>query len=248
MPTLLIPDVHQNLDFARRSLELADPGDAVVFLGDYFDSRDPEWSGEDAFVATLEALAEWAARPGTVCLLGNHDLPVMTSCPPHFTRYPVPGFDLGRTQRHLDRIAQIPWEEFRLFHYVAGWLVSHAGFHRDYWQGNTVEEGLLHLERLCDTALDSLNERNQLVFQAGRSRGGHVPHPGPTWQCWSEFEDSLPLPQIVGHTSVEAPEAKGLSWNLDCAQTHVAWIREGELSFVELGSKPTSPTTGSHEI
>lgn len=241
MPALIIPDIHQNLDFARRALDLASPADTVVFLGDYFDSRDPRWATEAVFVDTLNALREWAERPRTVCLLGNHDMPVLTSCPPHYPRYPVPRFDYGQAQRHLEEIAHVPWHRFQLFHVEQGWLLSHAGFHRRYWEysadrrsddsADSVDAGIGRLRRLCRHALEGVNERNQTFFQKGLTRGGSVARPGPTWQCWSEFDDSLPLPQIVGHTAGPLPRRKGRSWNIDCAQRCVAWIEDGEVTI-----------------
>lgn len=242
---LIIPDVHQDLAWVERILarENVDgtatdpvappPPDRIVFLGDYFDShRKPQ---DRAGVADICAWLDAARRrfgERAVFLLGNHDIQYLEARPTCLARR-TPRF-LGTkcgsafTHNTAKRIAKdlSPdfWRTARLFVCVNGWLLSHAGLAPSHWPAApTTDESLARLDAQCGEALDALALRRPVhpLLQAGRVRGGDAPVGGITWLDWDdEFEDALPLPQIVGHTvDPGGARQQGRAWCLDGAQT-----------------------------
>lgn len=234
---LIIPDIHQNLSWVERVLAKEDVAprrpDLIVFLGDYFDSHRP--SEERATVAATCAWLNAAhERLGqrAVFLLGNHDVQYLEA-KPACDRYRTPrhlGTRCGAafTHNNAKRIARdlSPefWRAARLFVCVNEWLLSHAGLAPGHWPvGPTTEASLTRLAAQCRDALAMLAPGRPVhpLLQAGRVRGGDAAIGGITWQDWDdEFEDALPLPQIVGHTVNEAgARQRGRSWCLDGNQT-----------------------------
>lgn len=234
---LVVPDVHQDLAWVARILAKEDttpaPPDLVVFLGDYFDThRKPrERASAIDTCAWLDAARERFGERA-VFLLGNHDIQYLEARPACLARR-TPRF-LGTrcgsafTHNTAKRVAKdlSPefWRAARLFVCVNGWLLSHAGLAVALWPAaTTTGESLARLDAQCREALDALALRRPVhpLLQAGRVRGGDAPVGGFTWLDWDdEFEDALPLPQIVGHT-VDSGGARqrGRSWCLDGGQT-----------------------------
>lgn len=228
---LIIPDVHQDIAWVDRILEKESGHDLVVFLGDYFDSRVPvkQRTGVAATCAHLNKLAA-ESNNRAVFLLGNHDIQYLEA---------KPACDHHRTPRNLHykcgsayshaAAAKIAkglttefWSKSRLFTQVDGWLLSHAGIAFQFWpQGQSVDAALAALEKESAHALVTMKRGPHPLLQAGKSRGGEAAIGGMTWLDWDEeFEDTLPLPQIVGHTpSNLGARQKGRSWCLDGNQT-----------------------------
>lgn len=72
MAILVVSDVHGSL-FWKKAEKEREPGDQVVFLGDYFDRRGEGPFAKDQAENFLE-ICEYARNaPGTTLLLGNHD-------------------------------------------------------------------------------------------------------------------------------------------------------------------------------
>ncbi|HWA24850.1 MAG TPA: metallophosphoesterase [Lacunisphaera sp.] len=228
---LIIPDIHQDIPWLDRILECETDWDRVVFLGDYFDSKKPVRlrTGVAATCVYLNKLrTELGAR--AVFLLGNHDIQYLEAkpaCDAHRTpRYLL--YKCGSAYSHsaATKIAKglAPgfWAESRLFVHVNGWLISHAGVDARLWpNAPDVGEALGALEREAKAALLSMRRGPHPLLQAGKVRGGEADFGGITWLDWDEeFQDSLPLPQIVGHTSNPlGARQKGRSWCLDGKQS-----------------------------
>lgn len=254
---LVIPDVHQDLAWVERILArenaegtAADPGapprpDLVVFLGDYFDSR--RSPAEHATVADTCAWLDAArTRFGerAVFLLGNHDIQYLEARPACLARRTprVLGTKCGSAFVHntAKRIAKnlSPefWSAARLFVCVNGWLLSHAGLALAHWPAApTPEASLAALDQQCRAVLAALALRRPVhpLLAAGRVRGGDAPVGGITWLDWDEeFEDALPLPQLVGHTaSRSGPRRRDRSWCLDGAQTCYGVLTDAGLTL-----------------
>jgi 3',5'-cyclic AMP phosphodiesterase CpdA len=237
---LVIPDVHQDLAWVERILarENADPAapgppDLIVFLGDYFDSRRTprERASVTATCAWLDAARDRFADR-VVFLLGNHDIQYLEARHSCLARHTprLLGTQCGAafSQNTAKQIARDLSPEFwgaaRLFVCVNGWLLSHAGLAPAHWPAApTTDASLRLLDAECRAALDALALRRPVhpLLRAGLVRGGEAPTGGITWLDWDdEFEDGLPLPQLVGHTaSPGGARQRGRSWCLDGAQT-----------------------------
>jgi hypothetical protein len=228
---LIIPDVHQNTAWVERIFARETTHDRVVFLGDYFDSHLPPRL-RTSVSDTCAFLDRMRLKLGdrVVFLLGNHDIQYLEA---------KPACDRHRTPRNLNyqcgaafihsaakRIAKdlSPefWQNARLFVEVNGHLLSHAGVAPALWPVRaTFADSLATLDQACATALRTLPVKSSPLLRAGEVRGGDQAIGGITWQDWDyEFADSLPCPQIVGHTaSPEGARQNGRSWCLDGHQT-----------------------------
>lgn len=215
--------------------------DRIVFLGDYLDTRFPRE------VASLEETVDWLEDFATECgdrvtrLLGNHDLPYLevlqqleAGAKDSLTvRFPA-GVEI--LPRHVIAVAE-GWPAsfrrgFRLVAEVEGWLLSHAGVHPSFWPaGGSPGESLAQLEAEAEAALADLPGTQSPLLEAGLARGGFQPVGGLTWLDWDdEFEDGLPLPQLVGHTRHPGEALQGgRSWCLDGGQTTYGVLRDGVL-------------------
>jgi hypothetical protein len=234
---LVIPDVHQDIAWVERIFAKEDNGtakpDLIVFLGDYFDSRRPpeERAGVEATCAYLEELRR---RLGdrAVFLLGNHDVQyweARRAClarrTPRNLRYQCgAAFSHSAAKQVAKKLSPEFWSGTRLFIEVNGWLLSHAGLAPAFWPSRaTVGKSLAALDADARAALESITTPtpSHPLLQAGVMRGGDAPTGGVTWLDWeNEFQDELPLPQIVGHSMNRAGARQtARSWCLDGAQS-----------------------------
>lgn len=117
-------------------------------------------------------------------------------------------------QKAFEIIPLIPLIErnFRFYTEYAGWVISHAGFSKE-WPPPTFPEGDPRLEDHIRAALKEGYVPH--ILRAGRSRGGSSSHGGITWQDWHEFVPLKSTRQIVGHSRGKAPRTKGTNWCLD---------------------------------
>lgn len=244
---LIIPDVHQDIAWVERILALEDAGDTspdlIVFLGDYFDSHRPvtQRAGIAETCVYLDALrVRLGAR--AVFLLGNHDvqyLEARAACLAHRTprnlRYHCgASFSHSAAKRIAKDLSREFWADARLTVNVNGWLLSHAGVAAEHWPLRaTPADSLRALDLACVAALQTITAplAPHPLLEAGRVRGGDAEVGGVTWLDWDdEFEDSLPFPQIVGHTSNESgARQRGRSWCLDGAQSCYGVLTGSEL-------------------
>ncbi len=239
---LIIPDVHQDIAWVRRVFAAEAQWDRVIFLGDYFDSRQP---GRASIGDTCQFLLGVRRQFGdrVTFLLGNHDVQYLEAkrfCDhrrmPHSLKY-----QCGSAYSHAaaKKVAKgLPvefWMRTRLFVAVQGHLISHAGVAALHWpRGATVAASLRTLEDRCAAALRGLRGPSNGLLLPGRCRGGEEDIGGITWLDWSiEFDDAAtPLPQIVGHTlSLDGPRMKQRSACLDGGQTSYGVLSRGTLRF-----------------
>ena len=242
-PALLIPDVHQDMDFFKRAVEYGRRESAVlVFLGDYVDSINPRWRSPAAQSAIATALPELARTysPGCVFHVGNHDMQAL-----RIARYRSALRSAGHTAQLAQLDATLPeaagyaelldlWpEEFlrtwRIASHAHGFLLSHAGVARLHWPWLASRDASAQTHAFLAQAAAAweswvLDNAGSPLFEVGPGRGGtRAPVGGPLWLDWeSEFVDDLPWPQIVGHTRGASARHKDRSWCIDCAQTVVA--------------------------
>lgn len=244
-PALLVPDVHQDLDFLERAVAMARREDAaLVFLGDYVDSINPRWRNPAAQRAVATALPELARthRPGCVFHIGNHDMQALL-----VARYRAAQIAAGNTQQVAQLDSALPeaasyamllelWPAsflatWKIASQLHGFLLSHAGVARLLWPWSASPDPVRQTEAFLTQSTHAweawLSDNTfSPLFEAGPGRGGNrAPVGGPLWLDWdSEFVDDLPLPQVVGHTRGASARRKDRSWCLDCAQNTAALL------------------------
>lgn len=246
MNILVIPDIHENLDFLRHIMAVEDTEayDKVVLLGDYFDAPagiepDPVRLGEVArtIVGFKEILGD---KLHLLC--GNHDLP-------YYALRPACGDNPGRsnlrignwmsvTTRARAEIVNGIWDE-AFWHQLEGPLLldgrlfSHAGVHPDWWPAElpSTEARARWLREQWESAFASIfDDEEPDIFAAGIARGGTLSRGGPIWLDFDrEFEDALEVPQVVGHTRCAREAQKGRSHCIDFAQAVYAVVADGDL-------------------
>ena len=240
---LVISDIHQRTNWADAVLEKeAGNYDHIVFLGDVFDSFD-----EPPAVTGIRETARWyrklIERKDVTVLAGNHELPYLES---HFSskqfKKKIPllnscaGYSNGKSLEIAKEMEWVIWQKVRLFVLANGWLLSHAGIRENYWWNHLTDvENLANLNQKAEAALEMAPYRPDHLFAVGFSRGGSYDSGGPLWLDWdTEFEDNLPYPQIVGHSSDELPRRKGRSYCIDTGTTYALLEQKGSIQIKSL--------------
>lgn len=240
---LVIPDTHQNIQWVQSILAKESPNASqVVLLGDYLDAKVPGAAAPSQTARYIASLPEQYPDLPITFLVGNHDLPYLYDLQndrspdspipnpysngayiPAYSQQVAPHF----TPQFLARL-----EPFAL---VEGYLMSHAGLHTAHFPTPS-ETALAALHQKLKAHLLKLpNERPPELAAIGTARRGLDPIGGIAWQDWfQEFEDSLPWPQIVGHTLIDEPDKKGRSWNLDTRNGSYALIQNAQIEIRSL--------------
>jgi len=249
MRILVIPDIHENLDFLKYILAVEDTAtfDHVVLLGDYFDPpghADPDASQLQRTAGTILGLSEILGDKLDL-LMGNHDLPYYALRPACGDRAghpnPIISHWLRNTTQARAEIVNAFWDEafwktLKGAVLLDGWLFSHAGVHRRWWPtvGHTPEQKMARFQRYWQQAMDEIFDvPEDPIFAAGKARGGEADAGGPLWLDWdAEFADDPDLPpQIAGHTRCAQQTQQGRSYCIDFAQAAYAIVQDGELQL-----------------
>lgn len=257
MTTLIIPDVHQDIQSVKKILAVEDVNcvDEIVFLGDWFDSfyEPPRVASfKDTCLFVRDLVWENNKNKKMVFLVGNHDLAYIYNNKKSGYSNVVPSVTYwcsGVTKSKISTFRQIfydkglkdDWfvENFKIAHRSQGWIFSHAGMvNRQIPYGHTVDQVIDNV--LPDVWLNFRNiayRQNALISAVGVSRGGQDNTGGLLWLDYhSEFFASPDIGrQVFGHTYVAEPTANALnteyeSWNLDTNLKNYAKIRDGRLT------------------
>ena len=228
MKYLTIPDVHQRIPRVEAALNYLDY-DQVVFLGDIFDSRDPE-----SEIYGFERTCKWYRQllhdghyngKPVQFLIGNHDMLYIASnnrayhtSHPASPLYPCSGWtrsklsDFRKVFYSAGLADEFFKERLKPVLRIGDWVLSHAGIHPRFLRSRLIgEEGPeLSADYLIDEAIpdawDKFREPNHpyhhLLSNVGYCRFGPDPVGGILWQDWNEeFTPSDEIGnQIVGHT------------------------------------------------
>jgi len=239
---LAIPDIHQNADFVMAVLRRTEqvPLTQIVLLGDILDGRVPETRTAEAARRTLDVLETLqATRPVPVIrLMGNHDWiywqnrallrAFHASADEATAEERLRAHSLvPETARALKQASDTFWTEAQLVHYAHGVCFSHAGVHPELWDsGATPHENVLRINRAFVQCLNAPSGTVDSVWtDAGFARGGSRDFGGPLWQDWeAEFEDLLPCPQVLGHSSGPTVRRRGRSYCIDTVQSSFALV------------------------
>lgn len=211
MRTLIIPDVHEQMDLLEQKLEPTfHTYDHIVSLGDWFDTfKDHHQHRACRFIK------KYIFDPKFTFLMGNHDA--------HY-RWMNPQFQCSgynpTTQRIVNKeLSQAEWQHFKISTQVGLFLLSHAGYH---------ERTLKYREQEAHAITAADAGGFHPIFGIGQARGGRSAFGGPLWLDWNyEFEPIESVPQIVGHTVQRGlPSRSGNSFCLDTALRDYAIITE----------------------
>jgi hypothetical protein len=251
-PSLLIPDVHQDIDFLETALAsgMAAGVAEIILLGDLLDGRRARTRSSRFASQTLACVEQLLLEQSvpTTLLWGNHDykywkhrdiVAAFSECPDSasFVETAIYGLSLHTLhalagtrirRRRYSRLGTI-WGQFaRLAVYRHGYVISHAGIHNDFWpRDHSVEESVALLNDAMRAVQDHPAHLDRTgLTEAGAARLGDRPFGGPLWLDWDdEFKDDLPFPQIVGHTpDPEGARNKGRSWCIDGGQSCFAFL------------------------
>jgi len=243
---LIIPDIHQDLDFADHAIKNEEGNfDYIIFLGDYFDTHkkdDSVYPVKDVCFWLLQKQKDYGERAKFI--IGNHDL--------QYYEYSL-HFNSDRTRNHANRLFYACggitnnkckiiaknldlsfWRSCRMFYVCNNYLLSHAGLHESFWFPDNLystEECLDKVNRRCEFALLEMKFNHDQILDAGEVRGGQKGTIGGiNWLDWyEEFNDSLPIPQIVGHSCGSTPRTNGKSFCIDCDQKYYGLLNKNGL-------------------
>ena len=248
MKILVIPDLHENLEFLKYifAVEKTEDFDHIVMLGDYFDPHgDVETSDSklQRVAGTLMGLKELHGdRLHLIC--GNHDLPYYALRPacggrqgqvnPFISQW-LRCTSLARAEIINELWDEDFWRSMEGAVLLDGWLFSHAGVHPNWWskRRRSSQTRIAAFQAQWATAFDNIFEESENpIFSAGLARGGVALYGGPLWLDWNrEFDDELEVPQIVGHTCFAKQAQKGRSYCIDMGQTAYAIVENGEVQL-----------------
>lgn len=190
MRTLIIPDLHNNLDNAEYWLG-SQTYDRVVFLGDYFDHFDDNANDARKTAFWLRSRMDSA---DDIFLLGNHDAAYMF---PNSDELYCPGFTKSKAKVIHEILKAKHWQRLKLAHEEQGWLLSHAGFHLAWMEEATIEKILAR----CQKAMDLVKSgKVDPILGYGQLPGGIQRFAGPLWMAWEYFMPIVGINQIVGHS------------------------------------------------
>jgi hypothetical protein len=261
MTTLIIPDVHQDIQGVKKIFAVEDINsfDEIIFLGDWFDSfyEPPRVASfKDTCLFVRDLVWENNKNKKMVFLVGNHDLAYIYNNKKSGYSNVVQSITYwcsGVTKSKISTFRQVfydkglkdDWfiENFKIAHRSQGWIFSHAGMiNRQIPYGYTVDQVIDKV--LPDVWLNFRNvaySQNALISAVGVARGGQDNTGGLLWLDYhNEFNASKDIgKQVFGHSYVPEPTAIAInteyeSWNLDTNLKDYAKIRDGRLTTYKI--------------
>jgi hypothetical protein len=244
---LVIPDIHHCIGWARSVISHEKNNfDRLLFNGDIIDYRNAVEASNvtDTAMFYKELLELYDVN------IGNHDVSTMewwhvvqAHRNLHNAMYSCGGQSHNRNREFNKLVTWEEWQKATLFRKVNGWLVSHAGMcaHWCWDHKKSIDENLEYLWNDSKEAMSTFGRRHNRWFSCGRARGGDAMIGGPVWCDFDyEFQDTLPLPQIVGHTAVYNTVRRiGRSYGIDGKQSTYCLInRQGDVVFKSLKYVP----------
>lgn len=255
MKTIIIPDLHNRLEFVEPALisPALQPYDNVIFLGDYFDDF---YDTPQDVTKSARWLKQSLHKSNRIHLWGTHDL---------WYRFPNNPFIFasGNSEKKLCAINRIltmdDWNLIRPYYYEQNFLMTHAGVHNylilqyalknKHIFGKYIVNRKLQLsvQEIVDQIIKPATEHalkdvsdniSNIWFEAGFARLGMHQVGGITWLDWSEEFQPVPgLNQIVGHSELQIPEQKNTRYSknycIDTRNSHIGILENGELTYVE---------------
>jgi hypothetical protein len=243
--TIVIPDIHQNIEFPSKILKKHfDGNSSIVFLGDYFDSFNKDLS----LVETCDFLKGIIKDNLPVTfLIGNHDISyyeavsmMIASNKPYINKklkYSCSGYSNNKSKKIRKNLDIQFFKDLKLYVEVDGFLLSHAGFCPYHFKPYvSMKDNLL----LWEQEMNNLHEYiSSPIFnrlgEIGKNRGGEFEFGSPIWLDFlNEFKVVDGISQIVGHTGRNKSikeMIKGNNFCIDNNQTTYSIIEDGNITI-----------------
>jgi hypothetical protein len=201
MKTIFLGDTHGRKIW-KRIVEKEQDSDRIIFLGDYFDSREGI-SGPDQLQNFLEIVEfKKSSEKEVVLLFGNHDYHYM----PGFSGIPYSGYQGGMAYDFREAISQ-NLDHLQMAYGFENILCSHAGISRK-WLENLQLEGEIPegVSEIADLVNQHFKFKPRVFEFNGIDPYGNDPWQTPIWirpaALVSANSTDTEIVQIVGHTGV----------------------------------------------
>lgn len=150
--------------------------------------------------------------PNLKICLGNHDFCHKYSIGNKVNRLTYcPGWTEEKDKAINAIFTRDDWNQFKDYHLVDGWLISHAGFAATIYNHPIHGFNTEFIDKTIDQAYNYLTVgRIHPALDVGFGRGGVNPFGGHLWQCWSEIVPN-DHKQIVFHTPMKHPDCKWIA-------------------------------------
>ena len=238
---IIIPDIHQDAYFLAKVManKACDNFDAIVFLGDYFDTHNEEKNTVSKTVDVLKyyhyLYSHKDVNQKVYWLVGNHDLTYLEDYN-HRTRYSKQfhcgGYSKERSSYITKNLNIGFWADTEIAIQVGDYILSHAGFHQNHFKpflnvfGQISEINRIYKHNFLNPSAPEIS----WLWNIGRHRGGNSSVGSPIWLDFDfEFKDMVDFPQIVGHTAGNSVKKIGNSVCLDCLQTSFGILQNNQL-------------------
>lgn len=213
---LILGDIHQDIGYANRCLELESDFDRVVFLGDFFDTfKTPDGAIIYGVTQTCVWINEKFEELGdkAVWLCGNHDCAYLASYTKDYTKtkqspyYYCSGWSKNKA-KYFNKTINPEWINSLELCVQLGknTVASHAGFHYRMFQPYTSEINNIneYYGRWEREKHIFHHEPWHWIWDVGRCRGGMAIVGSPVWLDWNqEFVPLDNVSQVVGHTTMK---------------------------------------------
>lgn len=240
MNTVVIGDVHNRVDLARRIMN-RHQGAHFVFVGDYFDSFT-----DDANVAKHTALwlKDSLRQSNRTHLWGNHDVQYAFG----MANLRVTGYTRDKDEVISEVLTHEDWKRLKFFHAQGDWWFSHAGITTEWFEHPVYGLNQSSVEREIQRAEKDLAARRMPMSLCSYDDMSDNPAGigGLLWVRWHRLEPIAGVRQIVGHTQCDRVLFRigenSININVDCLVNEYLLIDEHQ-EVVVLSTKTGEITT-----
>ncbi len=205
---MIIPDIHHKWKIAQDIID-KEKTDRIICLGDLQD----DFGDTPAMVTdSCRWFLKFIENPNNIFITGNHELSYMFPC------YRCSGYTQLKQSIIDNLITPSDWKKCHYYYNLDNvFLLSHAGIHNrlllretsDAFSNeypNAYKKLLNDLNNLSNYAVEqALDGKENNLFGPGKSRGGWYRVGGIMWCDGKEFEPTIGLNQIFGHTPNSVP-------------------------------------------
>ena len=214
---VILGDIHGR-DIWKKILEIEKKANIVVFVGDYFDSKDGVSGARQLQnfkeIVSYKNNAESKLQQSVVLLFGNHDFHYM----PWFTRDPYSGY-LPYMAAKYKRILVETLPQMCVAYSHESILISHAGVSVE-WLSRFADDNSTNfswktadIQTICKAVNQTFIKKPKAFDFNGFNPFGDDPQQSPIWIRPDALKNAndgslLGITQVLGHTMVRNPNAQ----------------------------------------